>query len=166
MISLEFITKRYKIPLHEFKDCIEATLNYQVSPEDMELLTPVLMNEFSYSLISDTPNSNQIEVPETGIMLSNLNFMPEQFIKVKSAFYKYYMVKHTNAIDLIITQWREHCDVELSWALYPDDPNITILFKPKPLAIDIDNIVIDLVEKLIEEDKFIPYKYLRVLRKL
>lgn len=166
MRSLAHLPKKYAISADVFADCIRATLNYQMSPERVEQLTPILMNDFSYSLISDVPDSYQVELEETATQLHALGFPPEQFIKVKSAFYKFYMIKHIQAIDTMVALWREHCDVELSWGVSHDVKNIYIYLKPKPNFIDIDALVEEAILKLIDEDKFIPYKYLRAVGRL
>ena len=82
---------------------------------------------------------------------------------MKSAFYKYYMVKHIQAIDQITDLWREHCEVDLSWGVSHDVKRIEIYIKPKPNFIDIDELVEEAILKLIDEDKFVPYKYLRAV---
>lgn len=166
MRSLAHLPRTYTISADVFAECIRATLNYQSTPKAVEHLTPILMNDFSYSLISDAPDSYQVELEETAQQLHALNFPPEQFIKVKSAFYKYYMVKHIQAIDQITDLWREHCEVDLSWGVSHDVKRIEIYIKPKPNFIDIDELVEEAILKLIDEGKFVPYKYLRTVGRL
>ncbi len=166
MRNLSHLPRRYNISATVFADCIAATLHNQVTDEQIKLLTPILMNDFSYSLISAIPDDYAVERPETADQLMALDFPPELFIRVKTAFYKYYMVKHIQAIDAIVLIWKEHCEVELSWGVNQDITQIIIYFKPKPNFIDIDALVDEAILKLIDEGKFIPYKYLRAVGRL
>lgn len=166
MIRLNHLINYYTISVHEFADCIRATLDHRVLPESVEVLTAILMNDFCYSLISERPDMLAVELEETGIQLHALNFPVEQFCKVKEAFYAYYLIRHIHALDALIYVWKEHCEVYLSWSLDEDKTKIFIHIKPKPNFIDIDEVVDEIILKLIEEGKFVPYKYLRATGRL
>ena len=65
MRNLSHLPRRYNISATVFADCIAATLHNQVTDEQIKLLTPILMNDFSYSLISAIPDDYAVERPET-----------------------------------------------------------------------------------------------------
>lgn len=72
--------------------------------------------------------------------------------------------RHYREIDNYLYRCKFNYNVTMQWSRV--DASIVIAFTPVPLDVDLDQIVSEIVDRLIDEDKFVPYKYLQVLGRL